>query len=650
LTARLLVCGGPGCLAAGARDVYEAFRVEAQALGMPLAVELSDCLHGAAEGEGDTSAEARLLSLTGCQGLCQQGPLVQMLPEDTLYTRVKPSDVAGLLRAHVAGLREERLLGDATGRAEHPFYQGQELVALESLGQVDGERLEDYLAAGGFLGFAKALSDMTPDALIAEVEAAGLRGRGGAGFATARKWRTAAGAAQKEGRPPYILCNGDEGDPGAFMDRAIMEGSPYQVIEGMILAAYALGAKEGYLYVRHEYPLAVERLNKAIATCRAVGLLGDHILGRDLDFDLSVSRGGGAFVCGESTALMRSIEGKVGEPRAKYVRSAERGLWDAPTVLNNVETWALVPKIVADGAAAFAARGTARSAGTKAFSLTGAVRRTGLVEVPMGTTLRELIFNIGGGPLPGRTFKAVQTRGPSGGCLPESMLDLPVDFDALVEAGSMMGSGGMIVMDDQTCMVDVARYFVDFLREESCGKCAPCRLGLPQLSALLTKVCEGRATLSDLDTIEEVAKTMGETSLCGLGKSAPNPVLSTLRYFRDEYLAHLEGRCPAGVCRRLLEYRITEDCTGCLACLRACPTSTIEGEKKERHRIVQEGCTQCGVCRAVCSFHAIEIRSGGAVVVAAKPYETEVSSERSQGDAHEDALDEDWGPTTGGVS
>jgi NADH-quinone oxidoreductase subunit F len=616
LKARLLVCGGPGCLAAGSRKVYQALRDAAAELKLPLEVELSACLHANDAQKGDDGK--RLLTLTGCQGLCQQGPLVQLLPEDTLYTKVKPSDAPALLRAHLGGVREERLLSDGAGRADHPFYRGQLLAALDSCWQVDAERLEDYLAIGGFSALAHAIEQLRPAEVLAQVEKSGLRGRGGAGFAAARKWKTALRASEAQGRPPFVLCNGDEGDPGAFMDRAIMEGSPFQVIEGMLLGAFALGSREGYLYVRHEYPLAVERLAAALETCRAAGLCGEQILGSEFSCELHLSRGGGAFVCGESTALMRSIEGKVGEPRAKYVRSAERGLWDAPTVLNNVETWALVPRIIADGPAAFTAIGTERSSGTKAFSLTGAVRRTGLCEVPMGTSLRELVFEIGGGPLPGRSFKAVQTGGPSGGCLPASQLDLPVDFDALAEAGSMMGSGGMIVVDDQTCMVDVARYFVEFLREESCGKCTPCRLGLPQLSALLTKVSRGEAVEADLTAIEQVAKTMAENSLCGLGKSAPNPVLSTLQYFRDEYLAHLAGSCPAGVCRELVQYRITDDCTGCLACLRACPTQTIEGAKKELHRIVQAGCTQCGVCRAVCHYDAVEILSDGAVVVSAQ--------------------------------
>ncbi|MFH0902453.1 MAG: NAD(P)H-dependent oxidoreductase subunit E, partial [Pseudomonadota bacterium] len=600
LRGSIVVCGGPGCLAAGAKEVHAALHHEAATAGINLRVELGECRH---------SPDEHRLTLSGCQGLCQKGPLVHVLPQDTLYTQVKASDARAIVDAVASKTVVERLLaapGSPT-RAANPFYQGQELRALATCGKVDPTSLDDYLALGGFAALARAVAELSPAQVLEMVASSGLRGRGGAGFATGRKWQSALRAAGKSGLPPFVLCNGDEGDPGAFMDRAIMEGSPFQVIEGMILGAYALGASEGYVYVRAEYPLAVTRLQHAIEVCRHAGLLGTHILGGKLSFDINISRGGGAFVCGESTALMRSLEGKVGEPRAKYVRSVERGLYDRPTVLNNVETWALVPGIVRNGPQWLSSLGTAGSKGTKAFSLVGQVKNTGLVEVPMGTTLRHLIFDIGGGVRDGRAFKAVQTGGPSGGCLPESKLDLPIDFEALSEAGSMMGSGGMIVMDDRTCMVDVARYFVEFLKEESCGKCVPCRLGLQQLSHLLGRLVRGQAVAADLDAILDIAQGMTENSLCGLGKSAPNPVLSTLRYFRDEYEAHLRGVCPAGVCRELISYEITPECPGCLRCIRACPVTAIAGKKQEVHVIDQTLCTRCGICRSICQFDAVRV-------------------------------------------
>jgi NADH:ubiquinone oxidoreductase subunit F (NADH-binding)/ferredoxin len=462
------------------------------------------------------------------------------------------------------------------------------------------------VAAGGFTSLIKALA-MEPGDVIAEVERSGLRGRGGGGFPTGRKWRSCVDAGGDE---RFVICNGDEGDPGAFMDCCIMEGDAFRVLEGMLICAHAIGSSRGFIYVRNEYPRAVERLGLAIDACREAGLLGEKILGSDLCFDVRISRGGGAFVCGESTALMRSIEGNVGEPRAKYIRSVKRGLYDKPTVLNNVETFACVPAIVREGGEWFAGKGTAKSPGTKAFCLVGKVVNTGLIEVPMGTTLRDVVFGMGGGIIDDRPFKAVQTGGPSGGCLPESELDLPADFDELTAAGSMMGSGGMIVMDDRTCMVDVAKYFLGFLLEESCGKCVPCREGVFQLYRLLHKICEGQGVPADLDKIERLAEDVQVGSLCGLGKSAPNPVLSTLRNFRDEYRSHIEDkRCPAGVCRKITTFVIDADqCTGCLLCKKACPPGAISGEKKKPHLIDEELCTQCGACRLVCKDDAVLTR------------------------------------------
>ena len=602
LPTQVRVCGGLGCLAAGSRDVHRALVQAANEAGLAISVELGQC---------SDAEHQHLLSLTGCQGLCQRGPLVHIMPQDVLYTTARPADAEVIIGALCDGLPLTQALDPERLLASHPFPRGADLLALSSCGRVHPESLADYLSMGGFEALARMLGQQTPEQVLEVVSASGLRGRGGAGFPTGRKWRSAITAARRAGIPPYVLCNGDEGDPGAFMDRLLMEGSPFQVLEGMIIGAHALGGREGYIYTRHEYPLAVERLGRALQDCRTAGLLGDHILGSELCFDVRISRGGGAFVCGESTALMRSIEGKVGEPRAKYVRSVERGLYDSPTVLNNVETWALVPGIVDRGAEAFRAVGTEGSPGTKAFSLCGQVKHTGLVEVPMGTTLRELIFDIGGGMPEGSQFKAVQTGGPSGGCLPEDRLDLPIDFDALTEAGSMMGSGGMIIMDDHTCMVDIARYFVAFLEGESCGKCPPCRLGLTQLSQLLRKVSRGEAEAADLDAIEDVARGTAESALCGLGTSAPNPVLSTLRYFRDEYEAHLQGRCPAGVCKELIRYEITDACTGCLLCVKPCPVDAIIGKKKEVHVLDQQLCTRCGICRSLCQYDAIRITSGG---------------------------------------
>jgi NADH-quinone oxidoreductase subunit F len=496
--------------------------------------------------------------------------------------------------------------------ADVPFYKLQQREILWINGLLDPTRIEDYIALGGYSALMKALFEMTPDEVLEAVKNSGLRGRGGAGFPTGRKWES---CRQAEGKVKYVICNADEGDPGAFMDRAVLEGNPHTVLEGMIIGAYAVSnCREGYLYVRNEYPMAVENATLAIEAARAYGLLGENVAGSGFSFDVEIRRGGGAFVCGESSALMQSLQGNVGEPQAKYVRSVEKGLWERPTTLNNVETWANVPLIINKGWEWYAGIGTEGSKGTKIFSLVGKINNTGLVEVPMGVTLREIIFDIGGGIPGGKKFKAVQTGGPSGGCIPENMLDLPVDFDELDKVGSMMGSGGMIVMDESTCMVDIAHYFLDFLKEESCGKCVPCREGVYRSLEILNRICEGQGRADDIALLEELSETILDFSLCALGRTAPNPVLSTLKYFRDEYEAHIhEQRCPAGVCKPLIEYWIDPNlCTGCGACTRVCPQMSIEGEKKAPHVVNKMQCIKCGACYDVCRFQAILIRSGEA--------------------------------------
>ncbi|WP_300269638.1 NADH-ubiquinone oxidoreductase-F iron-sulfur binding region domain-containing protein [uncultured Flavonifractor sp.] len=588
----VLVCCGTGCLANGSAKVAEAFRALLAGTGHQV-----ECI----------------VKETGCQGFCENGPMVRILPDDITYYKVKPADAAEIVAQTVeGGLPVTRLLAknDAsqpvTRREDNPFFAPQVKVALRNVGIISPASVEDYVNRGGYSALKKALT-MTPDEIITQVELSGLRGRGGAGFPTGRKWRTAAGY---DNFPKYVVCNGDEGDPGAFMDGSILEGDPHSVLEGMAICALAIGAETGFLYIRDEYALAVAHIREAIANAEAAGILGDHILGSDKKLKLSVVRGGGAFVCGESTALMASVAGRVGEPRAKYIRSVQRGLWDQPTVLNNVETFANIPVILDQGGAEFAKLGTEGSKGTKVFSMVGKVKRTGLVEVPMGATLRHLIFDIGGGIQGDRPFKAVQTGGPSGGCIPEELLDLPVDFDTLKRHGAMMGSGGMIVMDDRSCMVEVARYYVKFLSEESCGKCTPCREGLRHILAILTDICQGKGQLSDLDLLEELCHTLADSSLCALGKSAPNPVLTTLKYFRQEYEAHiLEHRCPAGVCTALTSFAIDPDkCVGCGACSRACPAGAISGGVKEPHVIDPARCIACGSCREACKFGAVETK------------------------------------------
>jgi NADH-quinone oxidoreductase subunit F len=599
----LLVCCGTGCIAHGARKVAGALAETAAAMEKKGELRVTVSLKGG-------------IKETGCNGFCENGPIVRLMPDDISYYHVKPSDAEDILK-HIAGKGEivERLLYKndegklVLSQKENPFYAKQYKIALRNAGLIEPGSVKDYVEGGGFEALKKALS-MSSDAIIGEVEKSGLRGRGGAGFPTGRKWRQCASYAET---PKYVVCNGDEGDPGAFMDRSILEGDPHSVIEGLTIAARAVGAVEGFMYIRDEYELALKNVAKALKSAREAGYLGKNILRSGWDFDISVVRGGGAFVCGESSALMASIEGRVGEPRTKYIRSVQKGLWDKPTVLNNVETLANIPYIILNGASSFSAMGTKDSAGTKVFALVGKIRRTGLAEVPMGTTLRQLVFDIGGGIPNKREFKAVQTGGPSGGCIPSSLLDLPIDFDTLDKYGSMMGSGGIIVMDDRTCMVEVARYYTNFLAEESCGKCTPCREGLRRMLEILTALTTGEGREGDIERLEETAVTIHAASLCGLGKTAANPVLSTIKYFRSEYEAHLNDKtCPAGICPKLTSFVIIKDkCKACGLCKKSCPVSAITGEKAKPHVIDRKLCVSCGSCRSACPFDAIETRGRG---------------------------------------
>jgi len=589
----LMVCAGTGCVSNRSLELRDA-----------LAAEISKRVLG----------EEIEIVTTGCNGFCGVGPIMLVLPDGIFYQQVTAKDVPLLVEEHLLKGRPVKKLMFTPPEAKEPvpkmrdipFFGKQMLIALRNRGMIDPENIEEYIARGGYRALAKVLTSMTPTQAIEEIKASGLRGRGGGGFPTGIKWETAVKAHSSDG-VRYIVCNADEGDPGAFMDRSIVEGDPHSVIEGMIIGAFAIGSHQGYIYVRHEYPLALRRFLRALSQARKYGLLGKDILGTGFDFDVEVHRGAGAFVCGESTALMASIEGKPGEPRAKYVHTVEVGLHNKPTVLNNVETWANVPIIIERGAQWFASIGTEHSKGTKVFSLAGRVNNTGLVEVPMGITLRELIFDIGGGIPDGGKFKAVQTGGPSGGFIPESLLDLPVDYEKLYEAGSMMGSGGMVVLDESSCMVDIARYFVDFLTTESCGKCAPCREGNKAMLDILTRICDGRGAEEDLATLDELTTTIADASLCALGGSAPNPVLTSLRYFREEYETHIRDRkCPAKVCRALITFTIDSvKCTGCHLCVKACPTEAAVGEPKQKHQIIQEKCIKCGACDDVCKFDAV---------------------------------------------
>ena len=591
------ICSGTGCHAYGSEKVAQTFAAEINKNGLKEKVDIRR---------------------TGCHGYCERGTIVVIFPQEICYLRVKPEDVAEIIETTLTkGKVVERLLyeGEDAQRIIHegdiPFYKHQSRIVFGPNRFIDPKSIDDYIARGGYAALAKVLSGMTPEAVLAEVKKANLRGRGGGGFPAGMKWETTRNA---PGEPKYVIVNADEGDPGAYMDRSLLEGNPHSVLEGLTIGAYAIGASQGFVYVRQEYPLAVENLNVALEQARDYGLLGENILGSGFDFDVMVHRGAGAFVSGESSALMTAIEGRVGEPRPKYIRTAVSGIWGKPSNLNNVETWATVPLIIDKGADWFSSIGTKGSKGTKIFSLVGKVNNTGLVEVPMGMTLREIIYDIGGGIPQGRKFKAVQTGGPSGGVIPESLIDTPVDFDELTKVGSMMGSGGMIVMDEDNCMVDVARYFLNFLSEESCGQCVPCREGIYQMLKILNRICAGQGRSGDIELLEEIAEVVRDASLCALGATAPNPVLSTIKYFRDEYKAHVEEkRCPAGVCKELISYYIDpEKCQACLLCLRNCPVEAITGGKNLIHVIDQDKCTKCSACFEVCPtrFGAVVKLSG----------------------------------------
>jgi len=593
ITTTVMVCGGPGCQPSGSQAVIDAMRGELSRQGLGPSVSLR---------------------VTGCHGFCEQGPIMVIEPGNVFYCHVSPEDAFEIVSQTVAkGEVIERLLytDPVSGErfqteSEIPFYEAQDQQLLSQNRMVDPCSIEDYIVAGGYSALTKVLNGMAPEDIIKEIKSSELRGRGGGGFPTGRKWNE---CREAPGDEKYVICNADEGDPGAFMDRGLLEGNPHLVLEGMMIGARATGARKGYIYVRNEYPLTVKHSRLAVEQARELGLLGDNILGSSFSFDVDIARGGGAFVCGESTALMASIEGKVGEPRAKDVHTVVDGLYHKPTTLNNVETWANVPSIILNGSSWFASKGTRGSKGTKILALTGRIKNTGLVEVTMGTSIRTVVFDIGGGAVNGKLIKAVQTGGPSGGCLPVDKFDLPVDFDVLYEAGSMVGSGGMVVMDEESCMVDVAKYFLAFLQDESCGKCVPCRLGVDRMLEIITDITDGRGKPEQLDLLEELADTVAQTALCGLGKTAPNPVLSTLRYFRPEYEAHInEKKCPAGVCKALITYSIDPDkCNGCGVCLRACVYEAITGKKKQVHVIDAELCQKCGICRSECKFDAIRV-------------------------------------------
>ena len=588
----VMVCGGTGCTSSGSDKIAKAFEDEILATGL--------------------ENEVKVIR-TGCFGLCALGPIVVIYPEGSFYSMVKEEDVKEIVDEHLLkGRPVTRLLYDETVAEDNTvkslddtaFYKKQMRIALRNCGVINPENIDEYIAFDGYQALGKVLTEMTPDDVIQTILDSGLRGRGGAGFPTGLKWKFAAG---NQADQKYVCCNADEGDPGAFMDRSVLEGDPHVVIEAMAIAGYAIGASQGYVYIRAEYPIAVHRLQVAIDQAREYGLLGNNIFGTDFCFDLDIKLGAGAFVCGEETALMTSIEGKRGEPRPRPPFPAVKGLFGKPTILNNVETYANVPQIILKGADWFASMGTEKSKGTKVFALGGKIKNTGLVEIPMGTTLRTIVEEIGGGIPGGKKFKAAQTGGPSGGCIPASLIDTPIDYDNLLAIGSMMGSGGLIVMDEDTCMVDIAKFFLEFTVDESCGKCTPCRVGTKRLLELLNKITDGKGTMEDLDKITELAEFIKSNSLCGLGQTAPNPVLSTLRYFRDEYVEHIVNkRCPAGVCKALLNYKIDPvKCKGCTLCARTCPAGAISGTVRQPHTIDTAKCVKCGACIEKCKFGAI---------------------------------------------
>ena len=604
IRAHVLICGGTGCTSSGSKTIQKSFEDALVANGL--------------------SEEVKIVQ-TGCFGLCALGPVVIVHPDGTFYSRVTAEDVEEIVKEHLLkGRVVERLVYNDTGDAAHvepehaslndtAFYRSQKRVALRNCGVINPENIEEYIAMDGYAALGKVLTEMTPDQVIETILASGLRGRGGAGFPTGKKWELARNLV-KDADQKYVACNADEGDPGAFMDRSVLEGDPHALIEAMAIAAYAIGANRGFVYVRAEYPIAVARLEIAINQAREYGLLGKNIFGTDFDFDMELRLGAGAFVCGEETALMTSIEGHRGEPRPRPPFPAVKGLFGKPTVLNNVETYANIPQIILKGADWFRSMGTEKSAGTKVFALGGNIKNTGLVEVPMGTTLRQIVEEIGGGIPNGKKFKAAQTGGPSGGCIPAEHLDIPIDYDNLLAIGSMMGSGGLIVMDEDSCMVDIAKFFLEFTVDESCGKCTPCRVGTQRLLEMLTKITEGKATLEDLDKMEELCHYIKKNALCGLGQTAPNPVLSTLRFFRDEYVAHIvDKKCPAGVCKSLLTYSIEKDkCFGCGMCAKQCPADAITktdyvapGKKLPAYEIDPNKCVKCGACVGTCKFKAI---------------------------------------------